>query len=182
MSNAAQVKARPAKSARATTPLMMRIISYALLALVFFLLGFLPLWATGRETAAQVSRLEQALRLADLQNALSVAVIGAQQGEYEPARQAASGFYMALQAEIDRGQASVFSPAEQTALRPLFDERDDVIALLARRDPAAASRLAALYQTYHRIVASESAAAANANAAGMREWVREAKAPKNGAP
>ena len=89
MSNAVQSKATPVRRLK-TTPLMKRTISYTLLALVFFLLGFLPVWVQGRATAGRVSEMEQALRVNQMENDLGAAVIVVQRGEYEPARQAAA--------------------------------------------------------------------------------------------
>jgi|GEM_PF-1719939 len=147
MNEPARVKAVPAKPLK-TNPLLKRLISYALLALVFFLLGFLPLWAHARTTAGRLTQAEQQLRRAQLQNTLGASVIDAQRGEYDQALRAASSFFTELRAEIDRGDASAFSGAEQAALLPLFRERDDLITLLARGDPAAVARLSDLYQSY----------------------------------
>ena len=40
--------------------------------------------------------------------------------------------------------------AQQNALRPVFDTRDDTITLLARGDPASSDRLTELYNTYRQ--------------------------------
>src|SRR5688572_6121370 len=101
--NAARTK--PMKS----TPLMKRVTSYVLLALVFFLLGFLPSWAAARDASSQLSETESALRLLQMQTALGTAVIDAQQGDYEPALQSVSQFYASVQAELNRGDTSAFS-------------------------------------------------------------------------
>jgi hypothetical protein len=156
---------------------MRRVTSYLLLALVFFLLGFLPSWVRSRATGLRLSQTEQSLRLAQIKNALGSAVIDAQRGDYEPALQSVSSFYTSLQAELDSGQASVFSPTEQAALQSLLSGRDALIALLAREDPAAAARLSDLYQYYSQILSGKTALGVESTAMGARKWARAERAP-----
>src|SRR4051794_40810574 len=118
-----------------------RLIIYAAVLLVVFLLGFVPMWMTARERARERDAAQHALRISTLQNALASAAIDARRGEYEPARQAASDFFTNLGTEIARGPDSVFDETQQNNLRPMFAVRDDTITLLARNDPAAADRL-----------------------------------------
>jgi hypothetical protein len=40
------------------------------------------------------------------------------------------------------------APAQKENLKPLLNERDDLITLLARSDPASADRLAQLYVSF----------------------------------
>jgi hypothetical protein len=135
-----------------TNHVMKRLISYVLLALVFFLLGFLPSWANGLGSAGNLAATGRQLSLAQIQNSLGSAVIDVQRGNYAPAMQSASSFYAALRAEVDRGSASAFSAAQIASVQPLFAQRDEIIALLARSDPAAGSRLSDLYTAYRQIV------------------------------
>lgn len=165
---------------RMTNPLLTRIISYTLLALVFFLLGFVPLWVAARSAAAQLTETEHALRLTQVQLALSAAVIDAGQGQYETALTEVSRFYTALQAELDRGETSAYSSIEQAAALPLLSGRDEMIALLARRDPASAVRLLDLYQAYGQIQSAKSITGITASAWGpgnAREALRFKHAP-----
>jgi hypothetical protein len=37
-------------------------------------------------------------------------------------------------------------------VQPLFDQRDEIITLLARNDPASADRLSDLYASYRKLV------------------------------
>ncbi len=126
-----------------------KVVLYAAVLLIVFLLGLVPMWMTARSRASERDAAQASLRISSLQNALGNAAIDARRGEYEPARQAASEFFTNLQAEIDRGE-SVFSVTQRTALRSMFDTRDDAITLLARSDPASADRLAALYVKYRQ--------------------------------
>jgi len=140
------VQPKPVK----TTLLIRRVTLYAVLLLVAFLLGFIPMWWKSRECSGSLSGAEHQLSLARLQNALASAVIDARRGDYEPARQAASDFFTSLRAEIDRGDASALSPVQREGVLPLFTGRDEIITLLARSDPVSAERLSDLYVSYRK--------------------------------
>ena len=134
-----------------TNHFMKRLISYALLALVFFLLGFLPGWVKSLGNADSLTAANNQLSLAQMQNSLASAVIDVQRGDYAPALQDTSKFFTDLRAETDRGGASALSAAQITAVQPLFAQRDAIIALLARSDPAAGARLSDLYSAYRAL-------------------------------
>jgi hypothetical protein len=142
------VQSKPFK----TTHFMRRVILYATLALVFFLLGFAPMWWKAHESSASLSEAEHQLSLVSLQNTLASAVIDARLGNYEPARQATSDFFTSLRAETDTPSASALSQAQIEGVQPLFTQRDEIITLLARNDPASADRLSDLYVSYRNIM------------------------------
>jgi hypothetical protein len=142
------VQPKPVK----TTPLMRRVIIYAALLLVVFLLGFVPMWLKSRECSSSLSEAEHQLTLARIQNTLASAVIDARRGHYEPARQAASNFFTSLRAETDRGDDSALSQSQRDGVQPLFTGRDEIITVLARSDPASADRLSDLYVSYRKIM------------------------------
>jgi hypothetical protein len=131
-----------------------RVALYATLACGFFLLGFVPMWLKANSAIEQRDAAQREVRLSQLQNGLGAAMVNVQRGEYEPARQTTSDFYTNLRNQIDAGRASVFTPAQREKLRPLLTERDDVITLLARSDPAAADRLFAIYSTYNKLTSN----------------------------
>jgi flagellar biosynthesis/type III secretory pathway M-ring protein FliF/YscJ len=131
-----------------------RVILYAVVLLVAFLLGLVPMWMTARTRAEERDAAQAALRISTLQNTLASAAIDARQGRYEPARQAASDFFTNLGTEIARGPESVFDETRRNNLRAMFAVRDDTITLLARSDPASADRLVELYNTYRQATAS----------------------------
>src|SRR6267142_3509229 len=106
---------------------MLLVIVYAVLILVVFLLGFVPMWLKSRECSSSLSDAEHQLNLARIQNALASAVVDARRGDYEPARQAASNFFTSLRAETDRGAESVLSQAQRDGVQPLFTRRDEII-------------------------------------------------------
>ena len=120
-----------------STPLMRRIIFYADLLLVTFLLGFVPMWLKSRKCSRSLSEAERQLNLARTQNALVSAIIDVRLGDYELARQAVSDFFTFLRAEIDRGDDAALPPAQREEVQLLFIQRDEIITLLARSDPTA---------------------------------------------
>ena len=131
-----------------------RLILYAAVLLVVFLVGLVPMWLKSRTYARERDAAQASLKISNLQNSLANAVIDARRGEYEPARQAASDFFTNLGAEVVRGSDSVFPEGQRNALRSMFDTRDDTITLLARSDPASNDRLVDLYTKYRQATAS----------------------------
>jgi hypothetical protein len=132
-----------------------RLILYAALLLVAFLAGLVPMWLKSRTYARERDAAQASLRISKLQNSLANAAIDARRGEYEPARQAASEFFTNLGAEVVApGRDSVFNEGQRTALRSMFDTRDDTITLLARSDPASVDRLVNLYTNYRQAIAT----------------------------
>ncbi len=153
MSSARQSDATSRSSSIWQNERVRRVILYAAVLLVVFLLGLVPMWMTARERARERDRAQAALRISALQNTLTSAAIDARQGHYEPARQAASDFFTNLAAEMARGTDSVFNETQRNNLRSMFATRDDTITLLARSDPASADRLVEFYNTYRQATA-----------------------------
>ncbi len=139
---------KPVKS----SPVMQRILIYAGVLLIVFLLGFVPMWLKARAANNRLAEVERHLVLARIQNDLATAVIDARRAEYEPARQAVSQFFTTVQAEIAKGDSSGYTRAQGQQLQQLFAGRDELITLLARSDPAAADRLADLFVAYRKIM------------------------------
>jgi hypothetical protein len=135
---------------RKSTPLIRRIIIYAGVLLVVFLLGFVPMWLQARASAGRLADAERRLTLVGMQGDLASAAIDARRGDYEPARLAVSRFFTSLRAEIDKGDTSYFTQAQRAGVQPLFAGRDEIITLLARSDPASADRLSDLYVAYRK--------------------------------
>lgn len=142
------VQTKPVKS----SPVMPRFIIYAGVALIIFLLGFIPMWLKARAATSSLGERDHQLMLVRMQSNLASAVIDARRGDYEPARQGASEFFTFLRAEMDKGDTSNFTQAQRQAMGPLFAGRDEIITLLARSDPASADRLSDLYVSYRRIM------------------------------
>ncbi len=139
---------KPVKSTR----VMQRILIYAGILLIVFLLGFVPMWVKAREANNRLAQIERQLIAARIQNDLASAVIDARRGEYEPARQAVSQFFTTLQTEVAKGDSSSYTRAQGEQLHQLFVSRDELITLLARSDPASADRLTDLFVAYRKIM------------------------------
>ena len=128
-----------------------RVALYATLSIGFFLLGFLPMWFKASRAIEQRDAAQRGVRLAQLKDTLAAAVIDVQRGEYEPARQLTSDFYTNLRRQVDGNNGSLFTPGQRQGLRSLLAERDELITLLARSDPAATDRLFNVYSTYNKL-------------------------------
>lgn len=129
-----------------------RVALYATIALGFFLLGFVPMWFKTDAAIEQRDAAQRAVRLTQLHNTLATAVIDVQRGQFEPARQLTSDFYTTLRRQVDSNSGTLFTPSQRDGLVSLLGERDELIALLARSDPAATERLIRVYSTYSRVV------------------------------
>ena len=136
------------------SPVMRRFVIYAVVLLVVFLLGFVPMWLKARTATSTLVETQRQLFLARAQNDLASAVIDARRGEYEPARQAVSRFFTSLGEETDTSSSSNYTQAQKQAMQPLFAGRDELITLLARGDPASADRLSDLFTAYRKIMNS----------------------------
>jgi hypothetical protein len=143
-----ELQPKPVKS----HSVMRRILIYAGILLIVFLLGFVPMWVKAREANNRLAESERQLIVARIQNDLASAVIDARRAEYEPARQTVSQFFTNLQTEIAKGDSSSYTRAQGEQLHQLFAGRDELITLLARSDPASADRLTALFVAYRKIM------------------------------
>ncbi len=114
------------------------------IALVAFLLGFLPMWLSARTHEKERDAAIKTLRPSVLQNTLATAAINARRGEFEQARQQTSDFYTDLRAEIE-SETSAFNVEQIKTAQPILAQRDETITQLARNDAAAVDRLTDLY-------------------------------------
>jgi hypothetical protein len=89
---------------------------------------------------SQLDTAQRALTLQRLENTLAAAVLEAQRGRYEEARQLASSFFSGLQQDI----AQVPDSARQS-FEGILQQRDAAITALSRSDPEAGSLLAQLF-------------------------------------
>jgi hypothetical protein len=128
-----------------------RITIYAVVLLIVFLLGLIPMWLFARARAAERDTAQRELRLSRLENNLLSAAIDSRRGEYERARVAASAFFTTLRDQVDLAEGSAdFTAGQRDGLRPLLNQRDDLITLLARSDPASADRLVEMYVAFRK--------------------------------
>lgn len=117
-----------------------------------FLIGFVPMWLSNRQLSSDLTEREKELRRSRIQNTLTAATIYARRGEYETARQNTSTFFTDVRAEMDKGDRGVLTEQERIALDRVMAERDEIITLLSRNDPAAAERLSNVFVEYQSVV------------------------------
>lgn len=117
-------------------------------ALVIFLLGLVPMLIQKWSVESRLAETETQLRRTQVSGELAEAMVEANRGEYERARQKASGFFQKLRAEEERGDEGYLSAEAREKIKPVFDARDSVITLLAQRDQASVERLYDVYSTY----------------------------------
>lgn len=130
---------------------------YAVILLAVFLLGLVPMWLTARSRARERDDAMRELRMSKMENNLSSAVINARRGEYEAARQATSSFLTSIGAQCDVStEPSDLTRAQCDTLKPALDQRDEVITLLARSDPASADRLTNIYVLHQKAMTTPS--------------------------
>jgi hypothetical protein len=134
----------------ASGPMRRRVIIYAAVLLAVFLLGLVPMWLVARGRASERDIAQRDLRLCRLENNLLAAAVDSRRGEYERARLAASNFFTSLREQVDLASPSDLTSAQKDGLRPLLNQRDDLITLLARSDPAGSDRLAELYVSFKK--------------------------------
>lgn len=132
-----------------------RLIIYAIVLLAVFLVGLVPMWMIARGRATERDSAQHQLRLCRLENNLSSAALNARRGEYETARQASSEFFTSLREQVDlESEPSDLTSEQRNSLRPMLNQRDDLITLLARSDPASADRLAEMYMLFRKAMDS----------------------------
>ena len=115
-----------------------------------FLVGFVPMWLKSNRLNTELFRAYQQTRVQQIQMALADAALDARRGDYEPARQRLASFYNLVTAEQERGISSALPPGAGESLKTLLAQRDDLITLLARGDPASAERLAMGYAEFRK--------------------------------
>ena len=109
-------------------------------ALLGFLAAFLLQRARVNGARDDLAQTTRALHAAQLETVLGAAVIEAQSGRYETARQRASDFYTGLQRQL----LPIIAGEQQKATRVMLSERDSIITSLARGDPTSSGVLASV--------------------------------------
>jgi hypothetical protein len=127
------------------------IAIFAGIVVAAFLIGLVPMWLKSRTSTNERDAARREARLCKLQLTLASASINARRGEYEVARQTTSDFFTALHNQVlgTGGDSDLTSP-QRDSLKPLLNDRDNLITLLARGDPASADRLSDLYASYQK--------------------------------
>lgn len=124
----------------------------ALVLLGTFLVGFVPMWFKSSRLSGELFRAQQQLRLDRMQITFANAALDTRRGDYEQARQGMANFFNLVTTELDRGAGSALLPTATADFQPLLTERDDLITLLARGDPASAERLGNAYAGFRKTI------------------------------
>ena len=132
--------ARPSNSSSPSPTRSRTALWLAGTALLGFLAGFLMQLSRVNSAHDDLTHARHALHAARLEVALSAAVIEAQSGRYEVARQRASDFYTGLQRQL----LPVIAAEQQADARAMLSERDSIITSLARSDPTSSGVLASV--------------------------------------
>ena len=119
---------------------------YLVVALIGLAIGLVPTLISLYQARSTAADLRDRLQMAELENHLARSAVMARHGDYAAARDAASAFFTAAGEQLAT-EASL-SSQRADALRALLADRDDVITLLARGDPAGADRMSAMYLSY----------------------------------
>jgi hypothetical protein len=119
------------------------------------------MWMSLRTANAEHEVTKKELVKEQITNSLTTGIIDARRGEYEAARQEASDFYSKLRAEIEKEKDSAYSEGQINNLKPVFDNRDGMITLLAQRDQASVERLTDIYLKYQQAVGNQRPTNAN---------------------
>lgn len=114
------------------------------IALVAFLLGFLPQWsrANGLRDRLETSRSD--LRIAHTEGQIGAALTESLRSNYERARQLMTEVYATLQAV----QPSL-EGTQRREVDAILGQRDEIITLLARAAPESSQRVMLIYTRYH---------------------------------
>lgn len=128
-------------------PLSAKFRTYAICLLVGLLIGLIPTGIQLIRVQRERDALSRQVRLANLENSLASAAVMARHGDYTAAGNAATRFFAEAGAELESTD-DVLTPAARTWLKAALAERDAVISLLSRGDPAGAERTTTMYVAY----------------------------------
>lgn len=115
-----------------------------------FLIGFVPMWIKSSGLNAELLRAQRQSRVDQIQITFANATLDARRGDYESARKGAADSFSLIRSELDRGIGSALPASATEGLKPLLAQRDNLITLLARGDPASAERLANAYADFRK--------------------------------
>jgi len=110
------------------------------------------MWLRTRQRTAERDQALQKLQTSELKDRLSAAALDSRRGQYETARQELSAFFNSLDAVMNRKNDPDITPEKLKSIEPTLSQRDNLITLLARSDPASADRLSDLDLAFRKAV------------------------------
>ena len=114
------------------------------IALVAFLLGFVPQWMRANRTGDRLDEARFALQMSRTEDKIGAALTESLRSNYERARQLMTEVYATLQATAPSLQG-----AQRREVDAILAQRDEVVTLLARAAPESAQRVMLIYSRYH---------------------------------
>lgn len=122
-----------------------RLIAIAVgIALVAFLLGFLPQWSRANGLRDRLAESRQDLRMAHVEGQIGAALTEALRSNYERSRQLMTEVYATLQAA-----APSLEGTQRREVDAILAQRDEMVTLLARAAPESSQRVMLIYTRYH---------------------------------
>ena len=118
--------------------------TYGICFLAGVLIALVPTGIGLVQTQRERDALQRQLRVANLEMNLASAAVMARHGDYTAARDAASRFFTDARQAVDSGD-TMLTAGQRTYLQSALADRDALITLLARGDPAGAERSTAMY-------------------------------------
>jgi hypothetical protein len=129
-----------------------RFRDFVIVFVIGILVGFVPMWLRTRQRTAERDQALQKLQTSELKDRLSAAALDSRRGQYETARQELSAFFNSLDAVMNRKNDPDITPEKLKSIEPTLSQRDNLITLLARSDPASADRLSDLDLAFRKAV------------------------------
>ncbi|HEX6041139.1 hypothetical protein [Longimicrobium sp.] len=125
------------------------------IALVAFLLGFVPQWMRANRAGEDRDAARFELRMAQTEGKIGAALTESLRSNYERARQLMTEVFDELQTSAPRLQGT-----QRREVDAILSGRDEIITLLARAAPESSQRLMLLYTRYHTAFNAQAPAAA----------------------
>lgn len=132
-----------------------QIATIAGIALVAFLLGFVPQWMRAGRAGEDRDAARFELRMSRTEGKIGAALTESLRSNYERSRQLMTEVFDELQASAPRLQGT-----QRREVDAILSGRDEIITLLARAAPESSQRLMLLYTRYHTAFGPQAPAAA----------------------
>jgi hypothetical protein len=137
-----QLAPRPVPAPERTRSAQLKV--YGICVLAGLLIGLIPTGISLIQTQGERDAIQQRLQVANLELSLASAAVLARHGDYAAARDAASRFFSEARQAVDSADQTL-TAEQRTYLQSALAERDAMITLLARSDPAGAERATTMY-------------------------------------
>lgn len=125
-------------------PRLQQMKASAIWFLVGLLIGLVPVGVRLIQAQRERDAVQEQLKVAQLEMHLASAALMARHGDYTAARQSAGQFYSDAKSAVDANDGTM-SAAQLSYLQSVLTERDALMSLLTRGDPAGAERSTTMY-------------------------------------